>query len=341
MRRAITRGPFDLRIEHVEAPALVSGQVRVSVDVVGLCGSDYHLYSGRHPYAHYPQTQGHEYAGTVAQLPKDYRGPLRVGDAVVGEPFRACGKCFACRRGRPNCCADLVVMGAHIAGALAEEVVVPVNSLHPAGDLDRDLAALVEPVSVGYQAVVRGGVQTGDRIVVFGAGPIGLAATLAASDLGAHVLVADQIAPRLRMATSTGAERIVDTLGEDLRAAVDRFTGAEGAAVVIDATGVPEIIRQACDLVAYSGAVVVVGISDRAVSIPVIEFTKKEMSIYGSRNSTHLFDRSIELARRHQGELRSWITHRISLEELPRMLDYAMRNPADVEKMLVIPNQGS
>jgi len=335
MRRATTLSPLSMRIENVDPPVMGSDQARIRVSVVGLCGSDYHLFSGKHPYAKFPLMQGHEFSGVVLELGELYHGPIAVGDIVVVEPLIACGTCFACRRGRYNCCAHLKVMGPHLPGALAEEVVVPADKLFAVGDLDIELAALVEPVSIGLQTVVRGNVAAGDTVVILGAGPIGLAAALAASDLGAHVLVADQISSRLEMARTMGAERVVDTSSADLAEAVDDFTANDGAAIVIDATGVPALIRQAFDLVAYSGAIVIVGISDQDVSIPVIEFSRKEVTVYGSRNNMGLFERSIELVRRHQGQLRSWITHRVSLDDVPEMIEYAMNHPESVEKMLV------
>lgn len=324
-----------MRIENVDPPEMGPNQARIGVSVVGLCGSDYHLFSGQHPYATFPLTQGHEFSGVVLELGENYHGTIAVGDVVAVEPLIACGTCFPCRRGRYNCCAHLKVMGPHLPGALAEEVVVPADRLFAVGNLDIELAALVEPVSIGLQTVVRGNITADDTVVVLGAGPIGLAAVLAASDLGAHVLVADRIPSRLETASMMGAERVVDTSSADLAEAVDEFTEHDGAAVVIDATGVPELIRQAFDVVASSGAIVIVGISDKDVSIPVIEFSRKEVSVYGSRNNTGLFERSIELVRRHQDQLRTWITHRVSLDEVPEMLEYAMNHPESVKKMLV------
>ena len=324
-----------MQIEDVDPQTMNDDQARIGVSVTGLCGSDYHLFSGKHPYATFPQTQGHEFAGVVLELGRNYSGPIAVGDNVAVEPLIPCKTCFACRRGRYNCCENLKVMGAHTSGALAEEVVVSLESLYPVGDLDIELAALVEPVSIGLQAVVRGQVQAGDTVLIMGAGPIGLAAALAASDVGARVLVADRIAPRLRAALVMGAETTVDTSESDLTEAVRLFTGGEGVAVVIDATGVPELIRSAFDLVAYSGAIVIVGISEKEVSVPVINFSRKEVTVYGSRNNMGLFGRAVELVQRHQDQLRTWITHRISLDEVPKMIEHAMDHPESVEKMLV------
>ena len=331
----MTLGPGSMRIDDVKPPMLGPDQARVSVSIVGLCGSDYHLFSGKHPYARFPQTQGHEFAGTVRELSANYDGPVKVGDVVAVEPLVPCDVCFACRRGRYNACVDLKVMGAHIPGALADEVVVRTAALYPVGDLDVELAAMVEPVSVGLQAVVRGGVADGSTVVIMGAGPIGLAATLAASARGARVLVADCVPDRLHSALVMGAESIVDTSTADLSEIVREFTDGDGAAVVIDATGVPSLIRNAVDFVAHSGTIVIVGISNAEVSIPVIDFSRKELSILGSRNNTGLFPEAIALVRTHQEQLHTWITQRITLEQVPEMIEFAIGHPESVGKMLV------
>ena len=324
-----------MRIDTVDSPPLGPDEARVGVSVVGLCGSDYHLFTGSHPYARFPQTQGHEFAGTVLELGTNYGGDIRVGDVVAVEPLVPCGVCIACRRGRYNACVDLKVMGAHIPGALADEVVVHSRSLYPVGDLDIELAAMVEPVTVGLQAVVRGGVSVGDTVVIIGAGPIGLAATLAASDKGARVLVADRLPDRLRSALEMGAERVVDISVHDLAETVRAFTDGDGAIVVIDATGVSSLIRKAVDFVAHSGTIVIVGISESEVSIPVIDFSRKELSVLGSRNNTGLFPEAIELVRAHPEQLRTWITQRITLDEVPQMIEFAIAHPESVEKILV------
>lgn len=313
----------------------LAGQARVAVDAVGLCGSDYHLFSGRHPYARFPQTQGHEFSGRVTEFGPGYDGPVRIGDRVAVEPLIACGQCFACRRGRYNCCSELKVMGAHSPGALAEQVVVAVSSLYPVGDLAPDVAAIVEPVSIGLQAVRRGRIVAGDTVAVLGAGPIGLTATLAACDAGARVLVADRVAARLDSARAMGAEAVVDTAGQDLAEAVREWTNGEGAAVVLDATGVPELIRSAFDMVAPSGAIVIVGISDRDVSVPVIEFSRKEVTVYGSRNNTGLFAESVELVRRNADRVARLITHRFPLDEVAAAISFAQANPNQVEKVVI------
>lgn len=337
MKAALTIEPRRMEVREVAEPVPEADEALVRIEAVGLCGSDLHFYEGDNPYARFPQTQGHELAGTIVSFGGPYDGPLRVGDRVAIEPLRPCGVCYPCRRGRPNACANLEVLGVHVSGGLSERYAVKTANLYQANDLDRELAALVEPVSIGLHAVaVRGHVQRGEQVVVLGAGPIGQAILLAAVDRGARVLAVDRIASRLALARALGAEVVVDTTGEQLEEAVIAWTGGDGAAVVFDATGVPSVIRAAVDVVASTGRIVIVGISTREVSLPVIAFTRKELTVLGSRNNVGVFGEAVDLVRRNQEKARALITHRFSLDQAPEAIEFALTHPSDVEKVMVL-----
>ena len=335
MRKAVTLEPGRMEIAEGPDPEPAAGEAVLRIERVGLCGSDYHLFLGDHPYAAFPQTQGHELAGIIESFGSDYDGPLRVGERVAVEPLVPCRACFACRRGHYNCCASLKVLGAQVPGGLAERLAVHADALYPVKELDPDLAALCEPISIGLQAVVRAGIAADDTVVVLGAGPIGQAVTLSAQDRGAHVLVADRIASRLELASRLGSDEVVDTSVADLAGEVARWTSGDGAAVVVDATGVPELIRLGIDLVAPSGTVVIVGISQRDLSVPVIEFTRKELNVLGSRNNAGVFGGAVDLVTRHQEAVRSLITHTYELDQVPEAIRFAIDHPDQVEKVIV------
>ena len=216
MKAAVTLGPEHMELRSVPAVEPGPGQALLSVCVVGLCGSDVHLYRGTHPYSRFPTVQGHELSGVVKGLAHGYDGALNIGDLVAVEPFIPCGTCIACRRGHPNCCSNLAVLGAHVDGALVEEITMNANSCHPVGQLDVETAALVEPVSIGLQAVARSGAREGDTVVVIGAGPIGQTIVLAAHDRGASVMAADILDNRLALALDMGADVTVNTSVDDL-----------------------------------------------------------------------------------------------------------------------------
>jgi L-gulonate 5-dehydrogenase len=336
MRAAVTLAPEHMEIRDVPSVRAGHGQALLSVCAVGLCGSDVHLFRGTHIYSRFPTVQGHEFSGLVEVLGEGYEGPLRVGDLVAVEPSTTCGRCIACRRGHRNCCVNVATMGAHIDGALADQVAVDTRSCYPAGPLGYETAALVEPVSIGLQAVVRSGASAADSVLVMGAGPIGQAIVLAARERGAAVMAADLLDNRLALAERMGAERTVNTSRADLSAAVTDWTAGEGPTVVIEATGVPRLVRTAVDLVAPSGTVVVVGISTEEVSLPVAAFTRKEINLLGSRNNNGLFGAAVELVQQNAERVSSWITHRFAFGDAPDAVRFAMAHPSEAEKVLVV-----
>jgi threonine dehydrogenase-like Zn-dependent dehydrogenase len=330
-----------MALQEVPEPDATPEQAVIRVEVVGICGSDFHLFSGHHPYARFPQVQGHEVTGIVEALPAGYDGPARVGERVVVDPTIPCGACYPCRHGHPNCCAHLQVMGAHTPGALSDLAAVRASGLHPVGGLEPTSAALVEPVTIGLQTVLRSGLADGDAVVVLGAGPIGQTVVLAAAERGARVAAVDRIPGRLALAGRFGAELALDSNLEDVTTRVRDWTDGDGAAVVVDATGVPELIRLAFDLVAASGTICIVGISDREVSIPVIEFTRKEINVRGSRNSTGIFPDAIEFVRRNEPRLRELITHEFPFDRTQEAIEFAMSHPDEATKVLINFGSGS
>ena len=206
MRELVTVGPGDVRLRHdADEPVPEAGQAVVDVAVVGLCGSDLHFFDGTHPYSHFPLVQGHEFSGHVRSLPDGYAGPVQIGELVAVEPYLSCGTCFPCRRGRPNVCTRLATLGAQVGGALRDRIAVDVHKLHPVPGLSPELAALVEPVSIGAMAVSRVAIHPGDHVLVVGAGPIGQAILLAAAGPGANIAVADRLPGRLALADALGA----------------------------------------------------------------------------------------------------------------------------------------
>jgi threonine dehydrogenase-like Zn-dependent dehydrogenase len=338
MRQVVTVSPGQVEVAETPDPTPGPGEVTVAVDAAGICGSDVHIYRGRHPYQIFPMVQGHEIAGHVIGLGPGTGGPS-LGTAVVVEPVISCGHCFACGQGHYNACPNLELVGIHRPGGFADLLVVPANRVHPTPDLPPDLAVLSEPVAVGLQAVARAGLSRGDDVAVIGAGCIGRAITMAAADRGARVLIADREPARLRLAERLGASRAVSTRTQDLDAATSRFTNGNGPRVVIDATGVPAMIRLALELVAPSGTVVVVGLSDEEVSVPVGIFTRKELNVLGSRNSADLFGQAIDVVRRHRTVVGELISHRFPLAAAGEALALVADNAAVVSKAIIEPRR--
>jgi threonine dehydrogenase-like Zn-dependent dehydrogenase len=335
MRQLVTVAPRRVEFRDAPEPVPAIGDAVVAVEAVGICGSDVHFYTGEHPYSRFPNVQGHEFAGRVLSVPADYKGEIHVGQRVAVEPLLMCGHCLPCRRGRGNCCVNMRTLGAQTDGALSERIAVPVNLLYPVDDLPPDLAALVEPVSIGLHAVKRSGLQAGDLAVAYGAGPIGQAILLAAQDCGARLLVIDLEPKRLALAAQLGAEAVINPREEEVAERVAAWTGGDGPVVVFEATGVPSVLRAAIDLVAPSGTVVVVGLSTESVPIPMVLFTRKELAIVGSRNNAGVFGLAVELVRRNRDRASRLISHRFPFDRAPDAFELAYTSPATTEKVMI------
>jgi L-gulonate 5-dehydrogenase len=335
LRALVTVGPRRLELTDAAEPVPGPGDALLAVEAVGICGSDLHLFAGDHPYARFPNVQGHEFGGRVLSLPDGYVGPLSVGSRVAVEPLLVCGTCLPCRRGRSNCCVRMRTFGVHVDGGLVDRIAVPVGLLHAAEGLEPGLVVLVETMSIALQAVSRAGIAAGDTVVVFGAGPVGIAILIAGSAHGARVLLVDRLASRLALARELGAERTAQDGTEDVDGIVSDWTEGDGPTVAVEATGVPAVLERAIDLVAPSGTVLVVGLSRDTVAIPMVDLTRKELTIAGSRNSAGLFPASVALVRREQDRVARLISHRFALEEGPAAFALAHDSPGEVEKVLI------
>lgn len=295
MRAAIIDAPFAMHIGEWATPTPSPGEVLVAVRATGICAGDMYIYRGTNPYATYPIIGGHEIAGTVAAVGAGVAG-LAEGARVVVEPFIGCGSCYPCRVGKSNCCANLQIIGAHRAGGFAEYVLAPAANIHPVPEgMALGLAAFAEPVAIGVQACRRGAVAAGERVLILGCGPIGLALIEVARARGARPVAVDLLPERLATARSLGAETL--EAGDGLLERVLEQTNGEGAPVVIEATGAVPAIEQTVELVAAGGRIVIVGLVKRGVgvSFPGLDFTRKEMTVVGSRASVDCFPEALAL----------------------------------------------
>jgi 2-desacetyl-2-hydroxyethyl bacteriochlorophyllide A dehydrogenase len=282
---------------------------------VGICGTDYHIFEGLHPFLEYPRVMGHELAVEVVEAP-DGSG-LTAGEICVVNPYIACGACIACRNGKPNCCAKLSVLGVHQDGGMTGLLTLPAGNLLSAPGMTPDQCAAVEFLAIGAHAVRRGAVAGGDRVLVVGAGPIGLGAALFARISGGDVVLFDRDTDR---AQAVGAIAGVTTLP----AGIDPSeVPGEGFDVVFDATGSARAMELSFDFVAPGGRYVLVGVVNEPVTFKDPDFHRKETTLFASRNATSKdFERVTEAIRRGDVPVDRLITHRTSLAgargEIPR-----------------------
>lgn len=335
MKAAVAYAPRDLRLEDVPEPQPGATDVLLDVRTVGICGSDVHLFRGDHPYRVFPMIYGHEFAATVRSVGEQVTG-LEPGTLVVVEPLIACGACYPCRVGRHNCCTTLEVIGVHRNGGLAQSVVVPAQRVYPVpADLDPHVAALCEPFSIGMQAVARGDIRDDDRLVVLGAGPIGLAVLAIAKERGAVVAVVDLLASRLELARTFGADVLINGARDDVLHTVLDWTDGDGASVVVEATGNVRAMESSVDLVAAAGRIVLVGVTTKPVTLPGVEWTRKELTILGSRNNAGRFGDAVQFVTQHRHAVAAMITQRFAFDAVVQAFTLADTQPDHVCKIVI------
>lgn len=316
-------------------PAAAPGTALVRVHRIGVCGTDLHAFAGKQPFFTYPRVLGHE-LGVEVLDPGDAPNGLRAGDRCSVEPYLNCGTCIACRRGRPNCCTSLQVLGVHTDGGMQPLLRVPARKLHPSAALDYDQLALVETLGIGAHAVERAAPAPDDFVLVIGAGPIGLSVIQFAKVSGATLAVMDVSDARLEFCRKQLGVRHTLKPGATAAEELKKIGGGDLPTCVIDATGNPQSMMGCFDLPAHGGRIVFVGLFQGDVTFNDPNFHRRELTVMGSRNATPAtFREVIRLVEAGRVDTRPWITHRFRLEQTPAVFPRDIAgNPAVLKAMI-------
>jgi threonine dehydrogenase-like Zn-dependent dehydrogenase len=357
---AVTRSPGEMVIEDVPGPGRArAGHVIVRPERVGICGSDFHLFSGdvgalSGARDFYPRVQGHE-VSAIVEDPGDSAAPsasatpsasaagsgdaLHRGDRVAIWPLLPCGHCYPCRSKRPNVCPNFRLVGVHLDGGLQERLEVPAGLVFGVGDLDPDSACFVEPASVAVHALDRGGLKAGEQVVVFGAGPIGLAALVAAVHQGARVMSVDPVASRRDLAKRLGAEVVAWAPADELDELTRGWTDEERPPLIVETSGEAGVLAQAVELVSAAGRVVVVGMSSETAPVRPGAFPEKEIDVIGSSCATAAdFSQAVELVAANRAAIAPVFSHHFPLARAAEAFAFALGRPADAVKIVVTVN---
>jgi threonine dehydrogenase-like Zn-dependent dehydrogenase len=316
-------------------PAATPGTALVRVHRIGVCGTDLHAFAGKQPFFTYPRVLGHELGVEVLDPGSEAHG-LTAGDRCSVEPYLNCGHCIACRRGKPNCCTTLQVLGVHIDGGMAPLIRLPVRKLHPSAKLDYEQLALVETLGIGAHAVERAGPTKDDFVLVIGAGPIGLSVIQFAKVSGATLAVMDVSGSRLAFCQERLGVAHTLQPGAGAAEALRKIGGGDLPTCVIDATGNPGSMMGCFDLPANGGRIVFVGLFQGEVTFNDPNFHRRELTIMGSRNATPgTFREVIRLVESGQIDTRPWITHRFKLAETPAHFPTHIAGNSSVLKAMI------
>ena len=311
MNTLVLREPGQFAFESRPKPGqLPSEFARVRVRRIGVCGTDLHAFKGDQPFFDYPRVLGHELGVELLEVNGDNAG-LQHGDYCAVEPYLNCGICGPCKSGKTNCCEKLIVVGVHEDGGMTEEIVVPVNKLHRSQRLPLEHLALVEMLSIGAHAVGRAQLNARDKVLVVGAGPIGLSVIQFARLAGVEPVVFEMDEQRRAFCEAFAGIDLCSAPGDNPMERLREMMNGQLPDVVFDATGNSMSMHRSFELVGAGGKLVFVGLILGDISFYNPEFHRKELSLLSSRNATAAdFEYVIRMLETGKINLTPWITHR-------------------------------
>lgn len=287
MKTIVIPEPGKVVIKETAMPQAKEGEALLKVLYGGICGSDLGTYRGTFAYAGYPRVPGHEFSAEIIEIGENDRG-LKPGMIVTCNPYFNCQKCYACQRGLVNCCESNETMGAQRDGAFSEYITMPIERIYDGKGLSPKQLALIEPFCISYHGVSRADVKTGDKVLVIGAGTIGVLAAIAAKAKGGEVYIADVAEEKLTYAYETFhlAGMIKNDSDESLMQRVQEITGDHhGFDVCIEAVGLPSTFQNCVDAATYGARIVLIGVGKKNLDFNFTLIQKKELNIFGSRNA--------------------------------------------------------
>ena len=327
--------PGKVCLSERQKPTPQSGEVLLKIDRVGYCGSDLAAFNGLNPLVTYPRVPGHEIGATIAELGAGVTG-WNVGQVVLVIPYSSCGKCSACQKKRFNCCLDNETLGVQREGMLCEYATAPVEKLIVSDQLSLQELALVEPLTVGFHAVLRGQVTKADTVAVIGCGAIGLGVIAGANFRGARVIAIDIEDSKAAVANACGATEFVNSRTEDVSGRLKKLTGGHGPDVIIEAVGHPLTYRMAVEEVCFAGRVVYIGWAKAPIEFETKLFVLKELDIRGSRNALpHDFQDVIAMLEQGDFPVDAVITKTVSLNDAPAAMNAWAADPASITKIQI------
>lgn len=336
MKAIYILAPGKVEIRDIDKPVRKKGEALLKVLYGGICGSDLGSYRGSFAYFDYPRIPGHEFSAQIVEVDENVQG-LREGMIVTCNPYFNCGHCYSCRRGIVNACMDNQTMGCQRDGAFCEYVTMPVERIYDGKGLDPQVLAAIEPFCISYHGVTRGQVKAGDKVLVVGAGTIGILAALAAKVCGAQVTMSDIAPGKLEIAKGFGVSgTILNSSAEQFAKGVAEATDDNGFDVTIEAVGLPSTFQNCIDAACFGGRMVQIGIGKHNADFNYTLIQKKELNVYGSRNALKAdFLALIDLVKSGRAPLKKVITNTYSFRDAAKAFEDFSNNSGDMLKVSI------
>lgn len=336
MIQQIMTEPGKIVFKKIPVPKPMDNQVLVKIHMIGICGSDIHVYHGEHPFTAYPVTQGHEVSGEIAEIGARVKG-LRIGQKVTIEPQVFCGHCYPCTHGKYNLCEELKVMGFQTTGVASTYFAVDVSKITPFPEnMDYAEGAMIEPLSVAVHAVRRAGDVEGKKIAVLGAGPIGNLVAQVAKGMGAQVMITDISEYRLELAEKCGADFIVNTRNEEFGAAMVRCFGSDKADVIYDCAGNNTTINQAIRCARKGSTLILVAVFAGMASVDLAVLNDHELDLNTTMMYRHEdYVTAIEMVSKGQIQLRPLMSKVYPFGQYQQAYEYIDANRETTMKVLI------
>ncbi len=341
MKAAVLEEVGKIIIKDIEKPQVQPGHVLIKIEYVGICGSDVHYYEhGRIGdfIVEEPIILGHECSGTVIEMGKGVEG-FSIGDRVVPEPGFACNKCDYCKTGKYNLCEAMTFMATPpVDGSFCEFLSYPADMVFKLPDnVSTEEGALIEPLAIGIYAVQRGSVFPGARVLVLGAGCIGLVTMLAAKAYGAsQVIITDVLDNRLEAAVKLGADFAVNTKRKNLHELIADVTGDTGVDVVIDCVGISPTVNDAIDSCKKGGTIVLVGMgADGNVNINMNRAISKEIDFKTIFRYRNIFPTALKMVSDGKINIKDIVSHSYDFEDIAGAMEFVKNNKQDVVKAVI------
>jgi len=329
--------PNELRIIDMEKPVIdEKNNVLVKIKAAGICGSDVGIYHGKNAAATYPRVIGHEMVGEIVETGENVT-KRKVGERVIIDQVTACGHCYACRKGRPNVCANLQVRGVHIDGGYREYMAVPESDCYLLPEnLSYEDAVMIEPTTIAVQACSRAELVFEDNLMIIGAGALGSSILRIARLYNPHkIIMVDIEDDKLKESLENGATDVINSKNEDVVVKVHELTDGYGPTVVIDAACFHGSFLTACKCAGNAGRVITMGFGVDPDEINQFVITSKELDVRGSRLQNRKFQTVIDMVNKGKVDLSDSISHRFYFEDAQKAFDFNDTHDPSIRKIVL------